>query len=175
MKFIFISIFLFCSITIFSQNFGRIYIELPQKSAERFFDKQIQKGQKKRNITFSAKSIVGDTLIYNIQDSVECFSIKMGFSSENQTNTTKLCDYQEILFECPRCAKNHLKEIIKMNNFRQKSENSYLSSYFYSTEMTIQYDSIKMNPIRLIFRPVDLPKKEYKNLYKKLKKKNAAD
>lgn len=174
MKLIFISIFLFSATTIFSQNFGRIFIELPQKSAERFYDTQIKKGLKKGKITFSTKSIVGDTLVYYIQDSVECLSIKMIFNSENQTNTTKLCDYQEILFECPRCAKYHLKEIIKMNNFRQKSENSYLSSFFYSTELTIQYDSICMNPIRLIYRPLDLPKSEYKELYKKLKKKNAA-
>jgi len=174
MKLIFISIFLFSTLTIFSQNFGKLFIELPQKSAERFFDKQIKKGQKKKNITFSTKNIVGDTLIYYIQDSVECFSIKMTFNSENQKNTKKVCNYQEILFECPRCAKKHLKEIIDMNNFRQKSDNSYISSFLYSTEMTIQFDSINRNPQRLIFRHFDLPEPEYKELYKTLKKKNAA-
>jgi hypothetical protein len=173
MKLIIITIFLFNTLTIFSQNFGRLYTELPQKSAERFFDRQIKKGQKSKHITFSTKNKVGDTLIYFINENVECFWIKMTFNYKNSSNTRKLCDYQEIFFECPRCAKKHLKEIIKMNNFRQKSENSYLSSFIYSAEMTIKYDSINTNQLRLIFRPVDLPKPEYKEIYKTLKKKNA--
>jgi hypothetical protein len=174
MKLIFISIFLFSALTIFSQNFGAIYIEFSQKSAERYFDNQIKKGQKKKNIEFSTKKINGDTLIYFVQDSVECFSIKMTFNSESPYNTKRLCDYQELSFECPRCAKKHLKEIIDMNNFRQKSDNSYISSFMNSWEMTIQYDSINMNPLRLVFRHFDLSKQEYKELYKTLKKKNAA-
>ena len=174
MKLIFISIFLFSTLTTFSQNFCATFIEFSQKSAERYFDNQIKKGHKKEKITFSTKRIVGDTLIYYVQDSVECFSIKMTFKSKYQSNTKKFCNYQEILFECPRCAEYHLKEIIKINNFRQKSENSYLSSFLYSTELTIQYDSINMNPKKLIYRPVVLPKSEYKELYKTLKKKKAA-
>jgi len=65
MKHIFISIFLFSSLTIFCQDFGRIYIGKSQKPAERYLNKQIKRGQKKGNYTASTKSIVGDTLVYS--------------------------------------------------------------------------------------------------------------
>ena len=174
MRLLLIVCFLFNSIIIYSQHLGWLHIGLPQNSVEKTVDRQITKGHNNKRIIYSSKNTVGDTLIWNIKMNNECFTIKMIFKYDNPINHLKCCDYQEISFECPNCANEHLEETISVYNFRHKAENLYLSSFFHKTEMTVQYDLLGINVQRIIFRHFNLPKKEYKEYYKTLKKKNTA-
>jgi hypothetical protein len=169
-RLIIIFIFSLKSITLSSQYFGRIYIDFPQKYAEKELDKQIKKGLKKKSISFSSKSMNGDTLIYTIKNNAECFIIKMTFNFKNEILEENDCDIQEYIFDCPACSQKHLQEIISEYQFRQKSENVYLSRYFDKMEMTVQYSPTNKDYLILTFKRVDLPEEEFKTLYKKLKK-----
>jgi hypothetical protein len=170
MRLLLFAMFFLISCAIYSQHFGMIYTAIPQNKTERFFDKQIKKGQENSSIVYSSKKMLGDTLIYYVRMEVQCFSLKFTFNYDSPIYETKCCDYQEVAFECQTCAKRILNEIKKKNKFRQKSENLYLSSYFVKTEMEVQYDSSGIDIHKLIFRPVDLTRSEYKEYYKTLRK-----
>ncbi len=159
--------------TIIGQNFGSLYTGgyWSRKDVEKKFDAEIKTGQTNKSISYAAKDTIGDTLKYTIQNNVDNFTTKMTFGLKQEFYEEKFCNYQEYIFDCTPCSQKHLKEIIKGYNFRQKSENVYLSSFLDRTEMTIRYKPGNKDCVILTFKYVDLKKKEYKNEYKKLKKK----
>ena len=153
-----------------AQNFGYVYIGFDKKYAEKDLDKQVVKGTRK-SITSYSKRENGDTLIYGVNNEVECMTIQLTFNHKDTLLEEQLCDYQEYSFDCPVCAKKHLEEMIRMNKLRLKSGNTYLASYFNKFEMTVVDELEKEGRMRLIFRRVELSKKEYKALYNSLGKK----
>jgi len=169
-----IILFLFLqSLTSQSQNFGDPYTGglWTINDVKKNMNKKIEEIKKTRAIISSTEKIVNDTLVYFVVDSFDGFVIKMTFNLKQEYSEENYCDFQQIEFDCTPCGNKHLKGIISMNGFRQKSEYIYLSSFLFRTEMTVKYKSENKECLVVTFRYVDLPKKEYKKQYKQLKKK----
>ena len=165
--------FLLLSSTSFCQNFADIYtggyetIDYVKKD----LNKKIEKAKNTRTINGVIESTINDTLIYVVQDAYDGFTLKMTFNIKQEYYNENFCDFQQIEFDCTPCSNKHFEEIIKQHKFRRKSENVYLSSFLSQTEMTVQYKSEKKECLILTFKYVDLPRKKYKEQYRKLKKK----
>jgi hypothetical protein len=158
-----------------AQTFGEISTSGydTQKYIEKNLDKQINKGQNKNQISSFRKTINGDTLTYIIQHITDPFRVTMVFNIKDTVLNEKYCGFQEYSFDCTPCSQKHLQEFIKMYRFRQKSENVYLSQYLIRTEMVVTYKSNNKDCLIVTFRTIELPKKQYKELYKSLKKTTA--
>lgn len=170
-----ILLFLCCS-TSKSQTFGEIYTNgsWTINAVQRDIDKQIEKAKKNNIIPEGFKNTIGDTLIYIVPYKLDRFTIKMTFNLNEKGTQETYCDFQEYIFDCTPCSQKHLEQFIDYLSLRQKSENIYLSSYLFQTTMTIQYKSESKDCLVLTFRHIDLQKKEYIELYKKLKKKTTS-
>ena len=168
-----IIILLFFYSTIKSQTFGGIYTSgyYATKDVQKEMDKAISKGQRKKEISSYNKTINDDTLSYIIQHNADPFVMKVVFNINDTILNEKLCDFQEYIFDCTPCSQKHLKEFIKFYNFREKSNNTYLSEYYLKTEMTVTYKSNDKGCLVITFRHVEMPKKQYKEFYKSLKNK----
>jgi len=175
MRLFLILIIFFCGSTVYCQNFGDTYtggwetINYVKKD----LNKKTKLANKKRIVT-SSTDLFGDTLVFILHDQYDGFVIKTTFNLNQPDLEEKFCDFQQIEFDCTPCGSKHLQEIINMNNFRQKSENVYMSSYSYQTEMTVKYKSESRECLVVMFRHIDTPKKEYKKQYRQLKKKTTA-
>ena len=158
------------ALSINAQNLGFANIGYTQETFEKFIDKEIRQGKNDNAITFSSKTMKGDTLIYIVRNNAECFTSKSTFNYTDTLLNEKQGDYQEFIFDCTACAEKHLKELIGLYNMRKEAEGLYLSSYLYSMQMVLQPSSKNPDRIVMTFRKVDMPKKEYKKRYKILKK-----
>ena len=153
-------------VSLFTQGFS------PIKSVQKDIERGIRKGRKLNGITFDTKNKVGDTVIYVVNNGVDNFTLKFTFNIIEWE--TQYCDFQEYTFDCSPCSQKHLKWFIDSYQFLQKKEDVYISSYSDRTEMTVKYKPDRKDCIMLTFRHLALPKKEYKDLYKSLKKKTTA-
>lgn len=166
---------IFHSLTIFCQNFGDTYTSGWEtiEGVKKDLNKKLKEAKKERTINSTTEK-KNDTLVFSLQDPYDGFVIKTTFNLKHPDFEESYCDFQQIEFDCTPCGKKHLEEIIKINKFRQKSENVYLSSFLIQTEMTIKYNSGNKDCLVVTYRYVDLPRKEYKKLYRSLKKKTTA-
>ncbi len=94
--------------------------------------------------------------------------MKIAFNIKDTILEEAYCGYQEYIFDCTPCSQKHLQEMIKYGNFRKKSENTYLSEYSLSTEMTVLHKTGNKDCLTLVFKNIKLPKKEYKEKYEML-------
>ena len=139
-----------------------------QKSIEKNMDKEIIKGTKNGTITSFNKSTNSDTLAYFIQHTTDPFSIKFTFKYDSLAEE-RYCEFIQVHFDCSPCAQKHVDELIKMYKFKKKSTDIYISSPSWKTEMIVKYETDNKNCILLQLRCMDMPKKQRKELYKRLK------
>jgi hypothetical protein len=166
-------LFLITCFTARAQTFGGIYTTgfYNSKDFQKENDKAISKGQTKKEIASSSKAIHGDTVSYVVQHNVDPFTMKAVFNVKDTILNENMCGWQEYVFDCTPCSEKHLDEFIRIYKFREKSGNVYMSEYFTRTEMTVIYTSGDKRCMTVTFRYIDMPKKQYKALYKSLKKK----
>ncbi len=173
MKHLFYIILLFGFLSTYGQTFGEINTSGldKQKKIERGLDKQIRKGIKKKNISNSFKNKNGDTLTYIVQHKIDPFTLKLVFNIHDTIFNETYCGFQEYIFDCSPCGQKHLKEMKQYTGFIQTSDSTFLSSPYLQTEMTVIYRNGNKDCLTIKFKHVDIPYKEYKELYNKLKKK----
>ena len=168
MKTLLLSLSLFVSIFANSQSFGVVFTSgiYTKKDVTREMDREIRRGIKNKAISSSSNSIIGDTLLYIVNNAVDGFKIKYTFNSIE--NEEAYCDFEQYIFDCSPCSQKHFKEFIKLCHFRKKAEFTYISNYFYKTEMTVSYKSENKECLVLSFKFLDVSKREHRNIYKKL-------
>jgi len=168
MKTIFLGACLFVSIVSYSQSFGVVFTSgiYTKKDVTREMDREIRRGIKNKAITSSSNSVIGDTLLYIVNNAVDGFKIKYTFNSIE--NEEAYCDFEQYVFDCATCSQRHLKEFIKLCHFRKKTEGCYISNYFYKTEMTVSFKSENKDCLILSFKFMDVSKREHRTIYKKL-------
>jgi hypothetical protein len=168
MKVLLLILFLFISIFVYSQSFGVVFTSgiYTKKDVTREMDREIRRGIKNKVISSSSNTIVGDTLIYIVNNNVDGFKIKYTFNSLE--NEEAYCDFEQYLFDCSPCSQKHFKEFINLCHFRKKSESTYISNYFYKTELTVSNQSENKGCLILSFKFLDIRKREHRNMYKKL-------
>lgn len=169
-KSIIIISFLFLSLMVKSQSFGVVFTSgiYTMKDVTKEMDKEIRKGVNRKVITESFNLKTGDTLIYKVQHNTDGFTVKYTFNLKE--NEEEYCDFEQYIFDCAPCSQKHLKEFVKLCEFRQKSEFVYISNYFYKTEMVVSYKSDSKDCLVLTFKNVDLDKRDYKKIYNNLPK-----
>lgn len=170
MKIIIVISCLFFSLTLKSQSFGVVFTSglNTLRDVTREMDKEIRKGVNKKVITKSFNDKIGDTLSYVIQHNTDGFTVKYTFNIKE--NEEEYCDFEQYIFDCGSCSQKHLKDFIKLCEFRQKSDSIYISNYIYKTEMTVSYKSGTKDCLILTFKNMDLYRREYKKIYNKLPK-----
>jgi hypothetical protein len=175
MKLILSIVIIFSYLTSHSQIFGAVGVYTggfwEQKDLEKFVEREIEKGVKNKMVTNSQKKVDRDTLIYFIKKTNDAFTVKFTFNNIDTTLNQRYCDYQEYTFDCSPCSQIHLKNIIYGSNFRPINDSTFLSSYLDKSKMLVSYKNNSKDCMTLKLRTVDLPKNEYKELYKNLKKK----
>jgi hypothetical protein len=170
MKIIIIIFCLFISRILMSQSFGVVFTSgiYTMKDVSKEMDKEIRKGENRKVITQSSNTKIGDTLTYVVQHNTDGFIVKYTFNLKE--NEEEYCDFEQYIFDCSPCSQKHLKEFIKLCEFRKKSDFVYLSNYFYKTEMVVSYKSDRKDCLVLTFKYVDLYKKDFKKIYNSLPK-----
>jgi hypothetical protein len=170
MKIIIIIFCLFISRILMSQSFGVVFTSgiYTMKDVSKEMDKEIRKGENRKVITQSSNTKIGDTLTYVVQHNTDGFTVKYTFNLKE--NEEEYCDFEKYIFDCSPCSQKHLKEFIKLCEFRKKSDFVYLSNYFYKTEMVVSYKSDSKDCLVLTFKYVDLYKKDFKKIYNSLPK-----
>lgn len=168
MKTLILGACLFLSIVAHSQSFGVVFTSgiYTKKDVAKEMDREIRRGIKNKVISSSSNTVNGDTLIYTVHNEVDGFKIKYTFNSLE--NEDAYCDFEQYVFDCGHCSQRHFKEFIKLCHFRKKTEFTYISNYFYKTEMTVSYKSENKECLVLSFKFLDVSKREHKTIYKKL-------
>lgn len=153
-----------------SQSFGVVFTSgiYTMKDVSKEMEKEIRKGENRKVITQSSNTKIGDTLTYVVQHNTDGFIVKYTFNLKE--NEEEYCDFEQYIFDCSPCSQKHLKEFIKLCEFRKKSDFVYLSNYFYKTEMVVSYKSDNKDCLVLTFKYVDLYKKDFKKIYNSLPK-----
>ncbi len=161
---------MFLSLILKSQSFGVVFTSgiNTMRDVTREMDKEIRKGVNKKVITQSSNTKIGDTLTYIVQHNTDGFIVKYTFNIKE--NEEEYCDFEQYIFDCGPCSQKHLKEFIKLCEFRQKSDFVYVSNYTYKTEMTVSYKLGTKDCLILTFKNIDLYKREYKKIYTNLPK-----
>ena len=161
---------MFISILLQGPSFGVIFTSgiYTIKDVTKEMDKEIRKGLNRKVITESFNVKTGDTLTYKIQHNTDGFAVKYTFNLIE--NEESYCDFEQYIFDCEPCSQKHLKEFIKLCEFRKKSDSVYVSNYFYKTEMVVSYKPGIKDCLVLTFKYVDLYKREYKKIYNNLPK-----
>ena len=170
MKIIIIISFLFISILLKGQSCGVIFTSglYTIKDVTKEMDKEIRKGVNRKIITESFNVKTGDTLTYKVQQNTDGFTVKYTFNLIE--NEESYCDFEQYIFDCSLCSQKHLKDFIKLCEFRKKSDSVYVSNFFYKTEMVVSYKPGSKDCLVLTFKYVDLYKREYKKIYNNLPK-----
>ena len=173
-KLLIVFLFLKFVTTANAQSFGGLYTSSywTEKDVQKDIDKEIKKGKNNKTIPAYYKDKMNDTLTYVIQHNVDGFTLKLTFNISDFENI--YCNFQQYTFDCTPCSQKHLAEFIKNYHFRQKTENIYVSNYTFHTEMTVNYKSSNKDCLVITFKYLELEKKDYKELYKSLKKKTTA-
>lgn len=161
---------MFCILKFHAQYFGMVYTGgyWDKKSVEKDIGNELKKAQK-RNTLFSVNKFQnGDTLIYKISQSNDEITIKLTFNLNEYGYS--YCDFQQDFFNTDSSYQAQLKDIVSLHGFLHRKENSYISKTFYRTEL-LQKDSTKQKEeYVLTFKYVNIPRKDYKALYKQLKR-----
>lgn len=170
MKISIIISFLFISRILVCQSFGVVFTSgiYSMKDVTKEMNKEIRKGVNKKVITQSSNAKIGDTLTFVVQHNTDGFTVKYTFNLKE--NDEEFCDFEQYMFDCLPCSQKHLKEFIKLCEFRRKSDFVYLSNYFYKTEMVVSNKSDSKDNLVLTFKYVDLDKKDFKKIYNNLPK-----
>lgn len=156
-----------------TQSFGTIYLNWSLKSVQKDIVNQFEKGVQLKSVKeFSISDISkSDTLICHATNNVDCFTTKIVFSNDPEKDDSleyRECVYQEYIFECVKCAQGHINAYIKMYRFRKLNEDTYISSYSSKIEMKVRYENNEK--IYVTFKHSEFQKKEFKKIYKRLKK-----
>ena len=161
-----------CTLTAKSQSIFTIstFGAYSKKDIQKDLRKEIKKVTKKNIPNSLVESTNGDTLTYNIHDSINGYELKFTFKIKQEYVDNVYCDYQNYIFDCTPCSQKALKEVIKSYGFRKQSENIYLSNYLWKTEMTVVYKNGTSGCLNIEFRHVNKTKKEYKAIYNALPK-----
>lgn len=146
-----------------AQQFGRIYLFATRKQAEEHFDKQLAAGKDKKTVLTSEKRSTPDSLRYKVTNEAECFNTNLGFTKDS------VCNYQEYDFNCTACAKDHMFDMIRTYHMRRMSDIEYITPYYQHSKMVVQHFEPGNERLLLRFVPLEMSKKEYKALYRKLK------
>jgi len=162
--------FLFISILLKGQSFGVIFTSgiYTLKDVTKEMDKEIRKGLNKKVITQSFNNKIADTLTYRVEHNTDGFTVKYTFNIKE--NEDEYCDFEQYIFDCGQCSQKHLKDFIKLCEFRKKTDSVYMSNYFYKTEMALSYKPDSKDCLVLTFKYIDLFKREYKKIYNNLLK-----
>ena len=161
----FFALLLVCLPSALSQDFPKIKFYKENEIKKMVY----QLGQKKSNVKNQYKISdwkKEDTLIIKIEGP-ETILFKYTFHIEDI-----YCDYQTVEYSCDECSEKHIAEILsaKFCGWKKTNQNKFMSNYSTQTEMEIQSkdSSCKM----IIYKYIDLPKKEYKRIYHSIKNKD---
>jgi len=176
LKHLYILIISLAFLSAYGQGFGEINTSglEKQKKIEKSLDKQIRKGVKNKSISASFKKVNGDTLTYIIQHRTDPLTVKMVFNIYDSITKEKYCGLQEYFFDCSPCGQKHLKEMKQYTGFIQTSDSTFISAPYLQTEMQITNRNGFKDCLIIKFKHIDMPYKEYKEHYRKLKKKTTS-
>lgn len=115
------------------------------------------------------ESLNGDTVVYSTKNHVEGYRVRYIMNLPPTKGTEeKLCGFQEFTFDCSTCSAQHLKDVTNSYGFKKVTENKYLSSYFWKTELEVIKNPESQECLILVFRYVDKSKRDYKEFYHSL-------
>jgi hypothetical protein len=156
----------------FAQEFGAFFTKgsRTKEYVKSYIQKVNDKGRFYKGIP-SLMSEIGDTLVYEVDNTENKFTLKLTFNLTNDS-TEYYCDYQEFIFYCKEWSMKHFKSFFKFYSFKEIGGNRYLSKYNWKTELVINYKPNIDNCMVLTFRNVNKSKKDYKKYYKSLNKIN---
>lgn len=163
---VFFSFFL----NVHAQYFDMIYTGgyWDKKGVEKDIGSAIRKAQKRNSIFSLNKYENGDTLIYKIAQAHDEITIKLTFNLNEYGYL--YCDFQQDIFNTDSSYQSQLKEIKSLHGFLYRKENSYISQTLYRTELLLQDSTKRKDEFVLSFKYVNIPRKDYKALYKQLKR-----
>lgn len=143
-----------------------------KKTILKEINREIKKAKKNNLETASLyESKNGDTLFYSNKNDIEGFKVKYVFNlPPMEGDDVKYCGIQEFTFDCSPCSNKHLKDVIHSCGFRKLSNNKYLSSYSWKTDLEVIEQPENKECLILILHYVDKSKKEFKALYNTLVK-----
>ncbi len=141
-----------------------------KKTILKEINREIKKAKKNNSETASLyESKNGDTLFYSNKNDIEGFKVKYVFNLPPlEGDDLKYCGIQEFTFDCSPCSNKHLKDVLHSCGFRKLSNNKYLSSYSWKTDLEVIEQPDNKECLILILHYVDKSKKEFKALYKTL-------